>query len=86
MALNVSKVVPRSPKLAKRANVSRSKRVLLTFPSIKGGSSAEELQGLFCINPVTSVTSRRSSSTVCFLGKPQDTETKPHKDCLDIPK
>ncbi|KAJ4909905.1 senescence-associated family protein [Raphanus sativus] len=85
MALNVSKVVPRSPKLAKRANVSRSKRVLLTFPSIKGGSSAEELQGLFCTNPVTSVTSRRSSSTVCFLGKPQDTETKPHKDCLDIP-
>ncbi|WZZ32494.1 hypothetical protein YC2023_015895 [Brassica napus] len=28
----------------------------------------------------------RSSSTVCFLGKSQDTETKPHQDCLDLPK
>ncbi|KAL0824991.1 hypothetical protein Bca101_048668 [Brassica carinata] len=27
----------------------------------------------------------RSSSTVCFLGKSQDTETKPHQDCLDLP-
>lgn len=73
MALNVSKVVPRSPILAKRANVSRSKRVLLTFPPIKGSS-------------VTFVTSRRSSSTVCFLGKSQDKKAKPHEDCLDLPK
>uniref|UniRef100_M4FF88 Senescence domain-containing protein n=1 Tax=Brassica campestris TaxID=3711 RepID=M4FF88_BRACM len=84
MALNVSKVVPRSSILAKRANVSRSQRVLLTLPAIKG-SSAEELQGLCCTKPLTFVTSRRSSSTVCFLGKSQDTETKPHEDCLDLP-
>ena len=85
MALNVSKVVPRSPILAKRASVSRSQSVLLTFPAIKG-SSAEELQGLCCTKPLTFVTSRRSSSTVYFLGKSQDTETKPHEDCLDLPK
>ncbi|KAG5409579.1 hypothetical protein IGI04_005898 [Brassica rapa subsp. trilocularis] len=84
MALNVSKVVPRSPILAKRASVSRSQSVLLTFPAIRG-SSAEELQGLCCTKPLTFVTSRRSSSTVYFLGKSQDTETKPHEDCLDLP-
>lgn len=82
MALNVSKVVPRSPILAKRVNASRSQRVLLAFSPKKGSSSAEELlQGLSCTKPVTFVTSRRSSSsTLCFLGKSQDTETKPHED------
>ncbi|CAF2138503.1 unnamed protein product [Brassica napus] len=84
MALNVSKGVPRSPILAKRGSVSRSQSVLLTLPAIKG-SSAEELQGLCCTKPLTFVSSRRSSSTVCFLGKSQDTETKPHEDCLDLP-
>ncbi|CAH2065678.1 unnamed protein product [Thlaspi arvense] len=84
MALNVSKVVPSSPILAKRVNTSRSQRVLLAF-SPKKGSSAEDLQGLCCTKPVTFVTSRRSS-TLCFLGKSQDTETKPHEDCLDLPK
>ncbi|CAH8319555.1 unnamed protein product [Eruca vesicaria subsp. sativa] len=83
MALNVSKVIPSSPILAKRAKGSRSQRVLLAF-SPKRGSSAEELQGLACTKPVTFVTSRRSS-TLCFLGKSQDTETKPHEDCLDSP-
>ncbi|KAF8057332.1 hypothetical protein N665_1257s0003 [Sinapis alba] len=78
MALNVSKVVPSSPILAKRVRASRSQRVLLAF-SPKKGSSAEELQGLSCTKPVTFVTSRRSS-TLCFLGKPQNTETKPHED------
>lgn len=87
MALNVSKVVPRSPILAKRVNASRSQRVLLAFSPRKGSSSAEELQGgLSCTKPVTFVTSRRSSSTLCFLGKSQDTETKPQEDCLDSPK
>ncbi|KAF3517540.1 hypothetical protein DY000_02063105 [Brassica cretica] len=81
MALNVSKVVPRSPILAKRVNASRSQRVLLAFSPKKGSSSAEELQGLSCTKPVTFVTCRRSSSsTLCFLGKSQDTETKPHED------
>ncbi|CAF2188333.1 unnamed protein product, partial [Brassica napus] len=86
MALNVSKVVPRSPILAKRVNASRSQRVLLAFSPRKGSSSAEELQGgLSCTKPVTFVTSRRSSSTLCFFGKSQDTETKPQEDCLDSP-
>ncbi|XP_056857631.1 senescence-associated protein AAF, chlorolplastic-like, partial [Raphanus sativus] len=80
MALNVSKVVPSSPILAKRASASRSQRVLLAF-SPKKSSSAEELQGLSCTKPVTFVTTcRRSSSTLCFLGKSQDTETKPHEE------
>uniref|UniRef100_A0A1J3CXY9 Senescence-associated protein SPA15, chloroplastic n=1 Tax=Noccaea caerulescens TaxID=107243 RepID=A0A1J3CXY9_NOCCA len=85
MALNVSKVVPNGPVLAKRVNVntSRSQIVLLAF-SPKKSSSAEELQVLCCTKPVTFVTSRRSS-TLCFLGKSQDTETKPHEDCLDLP-
>ncbi|CAA7040943.1 unnamed protein product [Microthlaspi erraticum] len=85
MALNVSKVVPNGPVLAKRVNVntSRSQRVLLAFAP-KKCSSAEELQGLCCTKPVTFATSRRSS-TLCFLGKSQDTETKPHEDCLDLP-
>ncbi|ESQ28661.1 hypothetical protein EUTSA_v10018612mg [Eutrema salsugineum] len=83
MALNVSKVIPNSPILAKKVNGSRSQRVLLAF-SPRKGSSSEELQGLCCTKPVTFVTSRRSS-TLCFLGKSQDTETKPHEDCLDLP-
>ncbi|CAN7053361.1 unnamed protein product, partial [Brassica rapa subsp. trilocularis] len=86
MALNVSKVVPSSPILAKRVNASRSQRVLLAFSPRKGSSSAEELQGgLSCTKPVTFVTSRRSSSTLCFFGKSQDTETKPQEDYLDSP-
>ncbi|CAH8386000.1 unnamed protein product [Eruca vesicaria subsp. sativa] len=81
MALNVSKGVPKSLISAKRASVSRSQKVLLAFP-FKKGSCTEELQGLCRTKPVTS---RRSSSIVCFLGKSQqDKETKPHEDCLDL--
>ncbi|CAH8257165.1 unnamed protein product [Arabidopsis lyrata] len=79
MALNVSKIVPKSPILAKSVNASRSQRVLLAFVhhplDAKKGSSVEELkQGLCCIKTVTFVSSRRSS-TLCFVGKSQDTET-----------
>lgn len=80
MALNMSKVVPNSPTLAKSVNASRSQRVLLAFVyhplAAKMGLSVEELkQGLCCTKPVTFVSSRRSS-TLCFVGKSQDTETK----------
>ncbi|XP_010415175.1 PREDICTED: uncharacterized protein LOC104701224 isoform X3 [Camelina sativa] len=79
MALNVSKVVPNSPGLGKSVNASRSQRVLLAFvhhPLVaKKGLSVEELkQGLCCTKNITFVSSRRSS-TLCFVGKSQDTET-----------
>lgn len=98
MALNVSKVVPNSSILAKRvnANASRTQRVLLAFSTKqcnvhhplagKKSSSSEELQGFSCTKPVTFGTCRKRSSTLCFLGKSHDTETKPHEDCLDLPK
>ncbi|KAL1215247.1 Senescence-associated protein AAF [Cardamine amara subsp. amara] len=86
MALNVSKVVPNSPIVAKSVNATRSsQRVLLAFVHHpKKGSSTEQLQGLCCIKTVTFVSSRRSS-TLCFLGKSQDTETKPLEDFIDLP-
>jgi len=80
MALNVSKVVPNSPILVKSVNASRSRRVLLAYVhhplAANKGSSIEELkQGLCCTKTVTFVSSRRCS-TLCFVGKSQDTETK----------
>ncbi|KAG7650742.1 Senescence-associated protein AAF, chlorolplastic [Arabidopsis thaliana] len=79
MALNVSKVVPNSPILVKSVNASRSRRVLLAYVhhplAANKGSSVEELkQGLCCTKTVTLVSSRRCS-TLCFVGKSQDTET-----------
>lgn len=86
MALNVSKVVPNSPIVAKSVNATRSQRVLLAFVHHpKKCSSTEQLHGLYCTKTLTFVSSRRSS-TLCFLGKSQDTETKPHEDFLDLPK
>ncbi|CAN8238408.1 unnamed protein product [Cochlearia groenlandica] len=85
MALNVSKVVPNSPVLGKRLNNSRSHIVLLAFPykNISSSSDDNQSQGLSCTKPVSFATCRRSS-TLCFLGKSQETETKPHDDCLDL--
>ncbi|XP_010528541.1 PREDICTED: uncharacterized protein LOC104805617 [Tarenaya hassleriana] len=89
MALNVNKV-PNGTILAKRANASRSLRVLLPFwpkrsndhPRVaRSGSNLEGLQG-FNVKPVALANSRRSS-TLCFLGKSRDTESKESTKCSE---